>query len=101
MTHKVIVAISTGILPLLKLSRHNCLPKSPFVPKAGHDREIRGNQEIDGDKLTVCSPESIEEEEAFEVYREQQYATVARRGRDTEGGTGGRGARNNLRRMVS
>ena len=51
--------------------------------------------------LQSHSPESIEEEEAFEVYREQQYATVARRGRETEGGTGGKGARNNLQRMVS
>ena len=53
--------------------------------------------------------ELIEEEEAFEIFREQQFATIARRHKD--GGTGGgggdhpggsaRGFRNNLSRLVN
>ena len=51
--------------------------------------------------------ELIEEEEAFEIFREQQFATIARRHKD--GGSGGgdhlggssRGFRNNLSRLVN
>ena len=50
-------------------------------------------------------PELIEEEEAFEIFREQQFATIARRHKDGGGGDhpGGssRGFRNNLSRLVN
>ena len=46
------------------------------MPKAGHDREIRGNPEIDRDKLTVWLLRDQRERKGFKVYREQEYAIV-------------------------
>ena len=49
--------------------------------------------------LTYCFAEFIEEEEAFENFREQQFATIARRHKDNEYSSS-RGFRNNLSRLV-
>ena len=53
--------------------------------------------------LTFLFVELIEEEEAFEIFREQQFATIARRHKDGGGehlGGSSRGFRNNLSRLV-
>ena len=44
--------------------------------------------------------ELIEEEEAFEIFREQQFATIARRQKDGEHAASARGFRNNFSRLV-
>ena len=49
--------------------------------------------------ILIIFTELIEEEEAFEIFREQQFATIARRPRDGEQSSS-RGFRNNLSRLV-
>ena len=53
------------------------------MPKAGHDREVRGNSEKDGDKLTVWPLKSWREIEGLKVYREQAYVICSSEGQQS------------------
>ena len=80
------------------LSSNHCLSeKNPDIIPSNKGLEILLRKSKI--KLRFSISELIEEEEAFEIFREQQFATIARRHKDGDQGSS-RGFKNNLSRMV-
>lgn len=79
------------------LNSNHCLSeKNPDIIPSNKGLKILRKSKI---KLRFAISELIEEEEAFEIFREQQFATIARRHKDGDQGSS-RGFKNNLSRMV-
>lgn len=92
-----LVAVCIILVMRLKHSKTNSSYRGTHIPL---QKGISSNHCLPEKDPDIIPPnkEFIEEEEAFENFREQQFATIARRHKDNEYGSS-RGFRNNLSRL--